>query len=519
MRKTPSTYWHLLEKWAGTTPDALALVRGDDAMSFRQWRRMSATFAAWYTGRGGLRGNRVLLWMESSPPMAVAMLGLWRAGAIIVLMDPKAPDSHFRHALVTAAPDLVVCKSRTDLPGEPGVDVVCLDDFPFDDDSATPPMPAVLPTDPASIVFTSGSTGRPKGVTQSHRNLLRGCETVTGYLGLTNDDRILCPVPWSFDYGYGQLLSTLMCGSAHILPTANNPFGVCEAIKRHRPTVLAGVPSLYTYLLRGVSPFRTADLSSIAVVTSSGGRIPSPILEEMRSLLPGRRFFLNYGLTESYRTSYLDPSLIDERPTSIGKPIPGVDVVVLRDDDTIAEANEVGQLVHRGDYLCLGYWNDPEATARSLRPDPLAVPGTPSPHLVLYTGDYGYRDDDGFLYFVSRRDSQLKSMGVRVSPPEVEDLIYQSGWVIEAAVLGRPHELLGDEVWAVVVPASGYEGTIVDQLSAYSRKVMSPYMTPRRYLVKPSLPKTTSGKIDYQALKTEIAAVGSANPAPSTQAR
>jgi len=499
-----STYWSVLAARAEHDATRDAVIQGDRRMTFGDWHARAAAFGNWYRAAGGPVGGRVLLWMDSSPEMAVAMLGLWRAGAIFALMDPKAKAGHFKHAAATIDPFAIVCDDAASLPAT-DIDTPI---FAFKDIDLHQQRPDAvhesLPTDPASIVFTSGSTGRPKGVTQSHRNLLRACESVTGYLGLTDTDRLLCTVPWSFDYGYGQLLSTVLRGATQILPTTLNPFAICEAIATHRPTVLAGIPSLFTYLLRGVSPFRETDLSSIKVVTNTGGKIPGPILDELLQMLPGRRVFLNYGLTETYRTSYLDPSLVASRPTSIGRPIPGVDIVIVADDGSIAAPNEIGHIVHRGDFVCLGYWNDPEATAKSLRPDPLALPGCPNPAPALFTGDYGSIDEEGYLYFSCRRDSQLKSMGVRVSPLEVEDLLHESGLIAEVAVVGKPHEMLGDEIWAVVVPRSADNGDVVKQLTEYSRRTMSPYMMPRRYVVKTSLPKTTTGKIDYPAIKGEV---------------
>ena len=379
------------------------------------------------------------------------------------------------------------------------------------------PSPQSLPTDPASIVFTSGSTGKPKGVTQSHRNLLEGCRTVAGYLGLREDDRIVCPIPWSFDYGLGQLLTTLICGITQILPRVANPFGLCEAIAAYRPTVLPGIPSWFTYLLRGVSPFRTTDVSSIRLVTNTGGRIPLPIARELPDAFPKARIVLNYGLTESYRTSYLDPDLVRERPDSVGKPMPGVDVVIVREDGSFAEAGELGEMVHRGNCICLGYWNDQAATAKALRADPLSPSGCPNPPRALFTGDLGYKDEDGFLYLVGRKDHQLKSMGVRVSPSEVEDILFQSGLVREVAVFGMANDLIGDEVVAAVVPADGVDD-IKRQLDVHARRTMSQYMMPRHYFMRPELPKTHSGKVDYQRLKTE-AAEGSSSLTKATPLR
>jgi len=502
-----TTFWDALVFRSCREGDRVAVAQGARTLTFDEWRHAASAFAGWYLQSGRGPGDRVLLWMDSSPDMAIAILGLWKAGAIVALMDPKAKAAQFEHAVRTVVPTAIVCDDPAAIPSHDlGVPIVAFRSIDLQTLADLDPRGhSAVPTDAASIVFTSGSTGRPKGVTQSHGNLLRACDAVTGYLGLRIDDRILCSVPWSFDYGYGQLLSTLLRGSTQILPTALNPFAICEAIAQHRPTVLAGIPSLFTYLLRGVSPFRETDLSSIRMITNTGGKIPPPVLEELLHILEGRTIFLNYGLTETYRTSFLDPGLARLKPNSVGRAIPGVDIVILREDGTVADAMEVGQIVHRGDYICLGYWNDPEATAKAIRPDPLAVPGCPGNPRALYTGDYGYVDEDGLLYFVGRRDAQLKSMGVRVSPLEVEEILYASGMVEEVAVVGKAHELLGDEIWAVVVPKPvARPEEIASRLTAYSRGAMSPYMMPRRFLAKGEMPKTTTGKIDYQAIKREV---------------
>ena len=502
-----SSPWQAFRDIAGQLPDRIAILRDGEPLTFGDWLDSSAAYAAEYINRGLAPGGRVLLWTETSPAMACALTGAWAAGGIPVLIDPRSGRAHFEHAVATVAPDVIVTSPGTEVPAP---DVAGRIISHGDVSRTLPgalPEPRLLPNQPASIVFTSGSTGRPKGVTQSHGNLLRGCLAVNHYLGTTSHDRILCTVPWSFDYGYGQLLTTAIVGATLILPSATNPIGMCEAIERHRPTILAGVPSVFTYLLRGVSPFRTIDRSSINTITNTGGTIPPPILEELFVLFPHARFFLNYGLTETYRTCFLDPLLAREKPTSIGKPIAGVDVAIVRDDGSIAAPNEMGEIVHRGDYVFLGYWNDPEATAKALKPDPVAPNSTPGSARAVFTGDLGYRDEDGFLFFTGRRDHLLKSMGVRVGPGDVEDLLYRSGLVKEAAVVGRKHEMLGDEVCAFVVPMDAVENPAF-QLGQYARRAMSPYMVPRRFFIVSELPRTANRKIDYPELRRLAATDG-----------
>lgn len=494
--------WDAFQATLAKGPDRVALLHGQQSVTYAQWHRRSLEYASVYRSEHGVREHdRVLLLMSPGLEMAAAVTGAWACGAIPVLMVHDERWPHVVHALETVSPRVIVTTVEDFESDEPlPVPMIRPGDAPHQCEVGVRHIRTVA-TDPASIVFTSGSTGKPKGATQSHGNLMAGCASVGGYLGLKPDDRILCCVPWAFDYGYGQLLSTIVLGVTQVLPEAPNPFTICAAIDAHQPTVLAGIPSLYTYLLQGLSPFRESNIGSIRLLMNTGGTIPRPVLNELLALCPDAQIFLNYGLTETYRTSFLDPSLVRQRPDSIGKPIPGVDIVIVRDDGTLAEPGEEGEIVHRGDFVFLGYWNNSEATAKALRPDPVLSPGTPG-RPALFTGDYGVIDEDGFLYFRGRRDHQLKSMGVRVSPGEIEQMIHQSGLVREVAVFGMKHELLGDEIWAAVVAKDGVDD-VKQAVLKHARETMSPYMQPRRFLIKDVLPRTRNGKTDYPALRAE----------------
>ncbi|MEE9355089.1 MAG: AMP-binding protein [Methylococcaceae bacterium] len=489
--------WTAFCQIAEQHPHHPAIIRGDEQTTFGQWHRRSLDYANWLFAKTPIVGERVILWLEPSPQMAAALFGIWAVGAIPVLTDPKSTSSQLLHAIETTEPVLIFFSSQTAIPDDCEIVSSANVDFipkvsKFSGDIKRPSS-----CQAASIVFTSGSTGLPKGVTQSHGNLYRGASTVASYLEIGQTDRILSPVPWSFDYGFIQLQLTAITGATHIIPQPQNPFGICTAIERYKPTVLAGVPSLFTYLLHDISPFKQTDLSSIRIITNTGGTIPSRVLNELLRLFKQAAFYLNYGLTESYRSTYLDPSLINQKQNSIGKPIPGVDIVIVRDNGTLAKAHEVGEIVHRGDYIFLGYWNNPEKTEVILRPDPASPEGG---RLSLFTGDFGYQDNEGFLYFQGRRDHQLKVMGVRVSPDEVEQLIYQSELVGEIAIFGIKNELLGDEIWAAVVPIDP-DIDVRLLLIKHAKRVMTLNMAPRNYLVLDTLPKTTSGKIHFEKLK------------------
>jgi acyl-CoA synthetase (AMP-forming)/AMP-acid ligase II len=500
-----TSLWSILHQSASRFSEHPAIIHGNQQINYSRWKQEALACGAWLQTKGVQPGDRVVLWMHASIEMAVAIFGVWAAGGIAVFIDPKSKGKTVSNALATVEPRLIL-----DADGDqPPAEAASFNRVRFSRDQIagktgfTPHV--ALPTEPSSIVFTSGSTGKPKGVTQVHGNLARACVTVGSYLKLTSKDSLLCAIPWSFDYGFKQFHLTAAFGVTHIIPSEPGPKGICDAIIAHRPTFLPGTPSLFTTLLQGLSPFTKTDLTSIRTITNTGGALPPAVLERLIKLLPQAEIFLNYGLTESYRSSFLDPSLVKVKPTSVGKPISGVDIIILRDDGLPAKPKEIGQIIHRGDYIFSGYWNDPEATEAALKPDPLSPEGCPNPPKAIYTGDYGYFDEDGYLYFYGRRDRLVKSMGVRVSLLEIEQMIYGSGLVREVAVIGLPHDILGHEIWAIAVPETK-GGDVQKNLAAFAREQMSTYMVPRGYLIVDSLPKTTTGKIDYPSLAAKISA-------------
>jgi acyl-CoA synthetase (AMP-forming)/AMP-acid ligase II len=437
--------------------------------------------------------------MENDFQVAAALTGAWACDAIPVLIDANARQTQLEHAITTVAPSVVAFLGNASAFTDDRSTFLNLERTPDRECPSYRPTTRAIPTDPASIVFTSGSTGKPKGVIQSHGNLYRGCNTVQAYLGLQEQDRILGSVPWSFDYGYGQLLTTIIFGVTQVLPRIQNSVGFCEAIEQQGTTILPGTPSVFTYLTGGMSPISSTDLSTVRMLTNTGGSVHRKLLDSLLDTFAEAELVLNYGLTETYRSTYLPPALVSQYPGTIGKSIPGVDVVVVREDGSLTDPYEEGEIVHRGDYICLGYWGDEASTQQAKRRDPLL----PEPLYnidSLYTGDIGYRDEEDYLYYKGRRDQQLKCMGVRVSPGEVEETLYSSGLLERIAVVGVEHELMGHEICAALMPRSGLEFSQRD-LEKFARQNMSQYMLPRRYRVMDELPYTTTGKVDYTKLK------------------
>ena len=492
--------WRRFEANARRTPDRPALICGAQSVSFGALLDKANDVARDLSARGLTPGSRCLVWASNSPELAAAILATWRLGAIVALVNDEAPLSHFAHAAALVVPALTLVEERNAEAARTGTTSPVIPLSGGQSGRAPIPDSQVHDHEPASIFFTSGSTGLPKGVVQSHANLLAGCEMVAEQLGLKPDDSILCPIPWSFDYGYGQFLSTMLLGVTQVLPEARNPFALCEAIATHRPTVLAGLPSIFALLIRGISPIRETDLSSLRMVTNTGGKIAPSIFVDLLELFGHCDLSLNYGMTETYRGAGLPVNLAAERPESVGFAYPGVTISILRDDGTEAAPGEEGEIIHRGVGVFLGYWGNPEATAQTRRPDPLwPHTGVPAP-MAVFSGDLGWKDADGFLYVKGRRDRLIKSMGVRVSPDEIETLIRKSGLVRDVAIVGVPHDLIGEMVVAAITLPDG-AAYPVKQLKAFARTEMSQFMQPREYRVLDAFPLTPNGKPDFKAIR------------------
>jgi acyl-coenzyme A synthetase/AMP-(fatty) acid ligase len=503
--------WSRFVEVAAERPDAPAFLTPDDVVSFARIERAAGHAAEALAAAGLGPGDRCVAWADNSLELAVSLLGILALGAIPTLVYADAPAGHFRHAAQTVGARLAIVDEALAASAELEGETLLVGTVGAVDREGAPRVrPAkVHGREPASILFTSGSTGLPKGVCQSHENLLWGADAVAGALGLGADDRILSAIPWAFDYGWGQLLSTFLRGAAQVLPPSRNPFGLCSAIERSRPTVLPSVPSLAASLIRGVTPIRDTDLGSIRLVTNTGSKIPESLYAELLEAFPRAAVSLNYGLTETYRSASLPFDLARTHPASVGRPVAGAALVVLREDGSEAAPGETGEIVHRGCGVFLGYWGDAQRTAEVRRPDPLRPHAGVETAMAVFTGDLGWRDDEGLLYVKGRRDRQIKSMGVRVSPDEVEQLICASGLVAEAAVLSRPHEMMGEMVVAVVAPGHPGEG-LVARLKACARASMSPFMRPMEWNLVEALPRTPNGKVDYPALRRLYA--GEATP-------
>ena len=473
----------------------VAVVDGTQRVTYEELLRRSQNRGAVLKEMGVRRGDRVVIFLRRSVEAAVALFGTWFAGGVAVIANDTLRTRQLHHIVDHSEASCVVTDTQQllSVPGVPGRPVLNVDqmDLPRKRYGAEP----VAGRDLALLIYTSGSTGLPKGVMVSHDNLVAGTEIVSGYLGLTGRDRILSVLPFSFDYGLNQLLTALFVGGTLVIQRSLFPRDICQTLQREQITGLAGVPTLWLQLTGRHSPFLKTAYPSLRYITNSGGRLPETVIRSIRAAHPQTQIYLMYGLTEAFRSTYLPPDQIDRRPSSMGKAIPRNEVLVLNERGGLCRPGEIGELVHRGCTVAMGYWHDPETTARVYRPNPLQQGPDSDKEIVVFSGDLVTTDAEGYLYYIGRRDKQIKSRGIRVSPEEVERCIYSSALISHVVSFGVPRDDGEHDIVAVVIPHDPSRFSR-EALEEFCRNEMPEYMSPRVIWSLDSFPLTSSGKPD-----------------------
>lgn len=488
-------------------PDRPALLDGARHWSFRMLAEEVETLAGAILARNVERGDRVAILLPKCLEECAAIFAASRSDAVFVPINPVLKAQQIRHILIDSGAVLLITnrdlreKLGEAIEGINGLSVLDVEDR--EENHRPAPAPRAIGQDLAAILYTSGSTGAPKGVMLSHANLIAGTRIVRTYLAITPEDRILSVLPFSFDYGLNQLLTVVEQGATIALFAFQMGDQIVRELARHRITGLAGVPTIWAILTKAAPSLARTPLPDLRYITNSGGAVPEASVRRLREILPRTQIFLMYGLTEAFRSTYLPPGEIDNRPTSIGKAIPECEVFPLTTDGRRAKPGEPGILVHRGPTVSLGYWRRPEETARVLRPNPLraAIEGG---EIVCWSGDLVYEDEDGFLYFVGRQDAMIKSAGYRISPTEVEDALMLSGAFRQVAAIGLPDEWLGQRLMAVAVGQQN--GIDIEAVLRQLTEKLPSHMVPSRIELVPELPVTPNGKVDYKRLVAERAA-------------
>ncbi|MDY0747271.1 acyl-CoA ligase (AMP-forming), exosortase A system-associated [Paucibacter sp. R3-3] len=517
-----STLLHdLVSRAADRRGPATALTQGAAQLGYDALDAAVSAFASGLIALGVQRGERVAIYLEKRFETVIASFGAPAAGAAFVPLNPllKAEQVGFilrdcdvrvlitspdRHALL--AEELGRCEALKHVVvtdgGEASATALrwsALLDAPQASGHR------VIDTDLCAILYTSGSTGRPKGVMLSHRNMVAGAKSVSSYLENDENDTLLAALPLSFDAGFSQLTTAFHTGARVVLLNYLLPRDVLKALEREKVTGLTAVPPLYIQLTQMEWPAAIGE--HLRYFANTGGRIPRETLDALRARVPAAKPFLMYGLTEAFRSTYLPPSEVDRRPDSIGKAIPNAEILVLREDGSPCAPDEPGELVHRGALVGLGYWNDPEKTAERYKLLPPGLDGRPTglqlPEYAVFSGDTVRRDAEGFLYFVGRRDEMMKTSGYRVSPTEVEELLYATKLVGECVAFGVDHPTLGQAIQVIATAPAGAADIDLVALMTECRQRMPAYMVPAGIEVQAGpLPRNPNGKIDRKLLST-----------------
>lgn len=498
-----------------------ALIYKNTQLTYDELEQQVAQIAKGLTRLGLNRHDRVAVFLPKLPETIVAMFATSRANGVFVPVNSVLKAPQVQHILNDCDVKVLVTSSDRVKALLPILDkcpalehIIVIDKLPtFDVGSVDVQLWGALQAlpyapihradnDMAAILYTSGSTGKPKGVVLSHRNLVAGAMSVAEYLENDQDDVLLALLPLSFDYGLSQVTTAFLRGASVVLMDYFLAGDVVKTIEKHQVTGLAAVPPLWQQLMKAKWP--ESATQQLRYFTNSGGAMPQVTLGKIRATFTNASPYLMYGLTEAFRSTYLHPDHVDQRHGSMGKAIPNAEVMVVREDGSECDADEPGELVHRGPHVSLGYWNDPAKTAERFKPVPAQLGGLVLQEMAVWSGDTVKRDKDGFLYFVGRKDEMIKTSGYRVSPMEVEEACYQGAEEIAEAVATGIQDLeLGQAIVLLLVAKDEVE---VDEkaILAKCKKAMPNFMHPKHVEFRQSLPRNPNGKVDRSLLNKEM---------------
>ncbi|MGB0834404.1 MAG: acyl-CoA ligase (AMP-forming), exosortase A system-associated [Psychrobium sp.] len=508
----PFLLHELLFQQALKTPDAKALGCKQDWRSYQQLSDICQQLCRSFQAVNVKYADRIAIYLPKSIEAVVSCLAASANGSIFVPINPAVKSTQVAHILANCEAKVLITNharlSQIDENQLKTVEHIVLIDetnLTFDDislwhwdsflaagDNAPSRTSALVQTDIAAILYTSGSTGNPKGVVLSHQNLVVGAQSVSDYLPCKSTDIMLGALPLSFDYGFSQITIAFITGASCYLVDYVFPHELFKVIEQQAITTMALVPPLWIALAN--EPWPEQATKNIRYFCNTGGSMPTSTLSQLRDYMPQAEPFLMYGLTEAFRSCYLPPSEIDNRPTSFGRAIPNANILVINEHGEECAPHEHGELVHCGPLVSQGYWNDAAKTNQRFKPSPTRKSEVKTPELAVWSGDIVTRDEQGYLYFVGRRDDMIKTSGYRVSPQEIEDIIYQLPTIKEAVVTGVPHPVLGQALIAVVIPHG--DSTSCHDIMRNCRALLPNFMLPVQIFIVDSLQRNSNGKFD-----------------------
>jgi len=508
-----------LESSARSYPDKVALVCGDQRYRYRQIDGEANLLAHALAAAGVDRGDRVVIFLPNSVEAVVSIFAVLKAGAVFVVLNPTTKADKLTYVLNNCRATAIITgegklgslpacwgdtphlrsvflvgatESQVATVESAGKKVISVDEIRSRVGDSQPPAKRCIDIDLAALIYTSGSTGRPKGVMVTHLNIISAANSITTYLENTHDDIVINVLPLAFDYGLYQLLMMFKVGGTLVLHDSFAfPYLVIEKIIEEGVTGFPIVPTISAMLLQ--MDLAKYKLPKLRYITNTAAALPVEHIRKLRAVFPLVKVYSMYGLTECKRVSYLPPDQIDIRPASVGRGMPNEEVYVVDENGNRVGPGVVGELVIRGSNVMKGYWELPKETANRLRQGPLAD------EKILYSGDLFRTDEEGYLYFIGRKDDIIKTRGEKVSPREVEEVIYRLEGVGEVAVIGVPDPILGSAIKVVLTLHPGAQITKQDVLRHCSQN-LEDFMVPKIVEFQTSLPKTESGKISKRAI-------------------
>jgi acyl-CoA ligase (AMP-forming) (exosortase A-associated) len=515
---------HLLRDSAQKFPDRTAIVQGERRYTYRELDHISTNLAHIITFAKLNRFERVGVFLDHCLEQIFAFYGILKAGGIYVPINSQLMEDQVDHISKDCRlSGMIIDSERIErlkehlknwkflkfliisgrIPkwvNQLKISVYFYEEIIKEKGDKSYPGVVGIGADLAALLYTSGSTGKPKGVMISHHNLIAGARIVTTYIGNKPDDRLLGVLPLTFDAGLNQVTCSALLGMTYVMKSFKFPGEITETMLKEKITGFAGIPTIWHLLLQLGSPVYKHKFEHLRYLTNTGGNLPVHAVEKLKKVFPETDIFLMYGLTEAFRSTYLPPGEIDKRPTSIGKAIPNTEILVVNKKNELCGPEEVGELVHRGPTVSLGYWGDPERTRKVFKINPFLPKELPTNERVVYSGDLAKKDKQGYLYFVSRDDHMIKCHGHRISPSEIEEVLYAMDRIKLAAAIGISDPIRGQSIKIFIVPQDGHSLKEEDVLSFCAEKLPQ-FMMPRFVEIKSDLPRTSSGKIDIGRLK------------------
>jgi acyl-CoA synthetase (AMP-forming)/AMP-acid ligase II len=505
-----------LEQNAKRLPNKVALIYQNRRLTFNEIENNANSLANVLIHHGLQKQDRAAIYLENSVESVVSIFGILKASGIFVVINPQVKARAIKYILNDCQVNILITDTIhlkeifKILPNCPSVNLVLITDdhnhlHKFTRSHNHPKIssfsntlcnyPTICPInhcidiDLASIIYTSGSTGNPKGVMLTHLNMVSAANSIIEYLENTSKDIIINCLPLSFDYGLYQILMAFKFGGTVVLEKSFlYSYQIIELIIKEKITGFPLVPTIAAILIQ-LKNLNKHDFSSLRYITSTSQTLPPKHIDQLQKLFPYTKIYSMYGLTECKRVSFLPPEELLKRPTSVGKAIPNTEIFLVNEKGkTITKSGEIGELVVRGSNVMKGYWNLPEETTMTLRPGPYYD------EKVLYTGDLFKMDDEGYLYFITRKDDIIKTTGEKVSPKEVENVLYEINDILEVGIIGVPDETLGQAIKAVVAVRKNSKLTKKD-IIMHCSKHLEHFKVPKYIEIRQQLPKTATGKI------------------------